>query len=70
MARSSLTPREYEILWMLAKGLTNKEIGKGLGITENTARNHVNSIIEKLDVSDRTEAATTAIQRGLISVVD
>jgi two-component system NarL family response regulator len=67
MARSSLTPREYEILRMLVKGLTNKEIGRVLGISENTARNHVNSIIDKLQVSDRTEAATTAIHQGLIS---
>jgi two-component system, NarL family, response regulator len=68
MARSSLTPREYQILQMLAKGLTNKEIGRVFGISENTARNHVNNIIEKLEASDRTGAVTTAIQRGLISV--
>jgi DNA-binding NarL/FixJ family response regulator len=67
MTRSSLTARELDILQMLAKGLTNKEIGAVLKISENTARNHVISIIEKLDVSDRTEAATTAIQRGIIS---
>jgi two-component system NarL family response regulator len=68
MARSSLTPRENEILQMLAKGLTNKEIGRVLNISENTARNHVNSILEKLQVSDRTEAAITAVQQGLISL--
>jgi two-component system NarL family response regulator len=65
--RSELTPREVEILEMLAKGLTNKEIGRALTISENTVRNHVVSIIGKLDVSDRTEAATAAIQRGIIS---
>jgi len=70
VARSPLTPREHQILQMLAKGLTNKEIGRVLGISENTARNHVNSIIEKLQVSDRTEAATTAIHQGLISLGD
>jgi DNA-binding NarL/FixJ family response regulator len=70
MMRSSLTCRELEILKMLAKGLTNKQIGHALGISDNTVRNHVNSIIEKLEVSDRTEAATTAIQRGLIGVED
>jgi two-component system NarL family response regulator len=53
---------------MLSKGLTNKQIGHALGISDNTVKNHVNSIIEKLEVSDRTEAATTAIQRGLIIV--
>lgn len=70
MSRSSLTPREHQILEMLAKGLTNKDIGRVLGISENTARNHVNSIIEKLQVSDRTEAVTTAIQQGIISISD
>jgi two-component system NarL family response regulator len=67
MTRSNLTARELDILQMLAKGLTNKEIGAVFKISENTARNHVISIIEKLDVSDRTEAATAAIQRGIIS---
>lgn len=66
--RSNLTAREIEILKMLSKGPTNKEIGRALGISDNTVKNHVNSIIEKLEVSDRTEAATTAIQRGIISV--
>jgi len=65
--RSELTAREIEILTMLAKGLTNKEIGRVLNISDNTVRNHVVNIIEKLDVSDRTEAATAAIQRGIIS---
>lgn len=68
MMRTDLTARELEILKMLAKGPTNKEIAQALGISDNTVRNHVNSIIEKLEVSDRTAAATTAIQRGLISV--
>jgi two-component system, NarL family, response regulator len=68
MMRSNLTTRELEILKMVARGLTNKQIGKALEISGNTVRNHVNSIIEKLEVSDRTEAATTAIQRGLIDV--
>jgi two-component system, NarL family, response regulator len=66
--RTDLTARELEVLHMLARGLTNKEIGSALNISSNTVRNHVNSIIEKLEVSDRTEAATTAIQRGIIEV--
>ena len=66
--RTELTARELEVLHMLARGLTNKEIGNALEISGNTVRNHVNSIIEKLEVSDRTEAATTAIQRGIIEV--
>jgi DNA-binding NarL/FixJ family response regulator len=68
MMRTNLTPRELEVLQMLARGLTNKEIGKALDISGNTVRNHVNSIIEKLEVSDRTEAATTAIHRGIIEI--
>jgi DNA-binding NarL/FixJ family response regulator len=67
MMRAELTARELEILRVLAKGLTNKQIGKVLGISQNTVKNHVNSVIEKLEVSDRTEASTTAIQRGIIS---
>jgi DNA-binding NarL/FixJ family response regulator len=66
MTRSNLTARELEILEMLAKGLTNKQIGVALGISDNTARNHVNSIIDKLEVADRTEAATAAIEQGII----
>ncbi len=68
MMRTNLTARELEVLKMLAKGLTNKQIGRALDISDNTVRNHVNSIIEKLEVSDRTEAATTAIHRGIIEV--
>jgi two-component system NarL family response regulator len=68
MVRTNLTSRELEILKMLSKGPTNKQIGHALGISDNTVRNHVLKIIEKLEVSDRTEAATTAIQRGLITV--
>ena len=67
MVRTNLTARELEILKLLSKGLTNKQIGQALRISANTVRNHVLKIIEKLEVSDRTEAATTAIQRGLIT---
>ena len=70
MSRSNLTDREREILELMAKGLTNKQIGTALYISANTARNHVNNIIEKLEVADRTEAVTTAIQQGLLSVND
>jgi DNA-binding NarL/FixJ family response regulator len=68
MLRSDLTSRELEILEMLAKGLTNKQIGHALEISENTVRNHVNSIMEKLEVSDRTEAVAVAIQQGIIQI--
>jgi two-component system NarL family response regulator len=70
MAKARLTPREHQVLQLVAKGLTNKEIGRAFGISDNTARNHVNSIIEKLEVSDRTEAATMAIRQGLVSLSD
>lgn len=68
MGRSNLTPREHQVLQLVAKGCTNKEIGRAFGISDNTARNHVNSIIEKLEVSDRTEAATIAMRQGLVSL--
>ena len=66
MMRSSLTAREIEFLPLLAKGLTNKQIARLLDISENTTRNHVNRIIEKLGVSGRTEAVTAALQQGII----
>ena len=68
MSRPALTARELEILEMLAKGLTNKQIGTVFQISGNTARNHVNSILEKLEAADRTEAVSTAIQQGIIDV--
>lgn len=68
MARSNLTQREHQVLQLVAKGLTNKDIGRAMGISDKTARNHVNSIIEKLEVSDRTEAATIAMRQGLVAL--
>jgi DNA-binding NarL/FixJ family response regulator len=64
--RSSLSAREIEILEMVAKGLTNKEIAGALHISFYTVRNHVNHISAKLEVADRTEAATVAIRQGII----
>ena len=61
-----LTPREMQVLDQLAKGLANKEIADVLNITEHTAKDHLKSILAKLDVADRTEAVTAAIQRGMI----
>jgi two-component system NarL family response regulator len=63
---SQLTPRELEVLRLLIKGLSNKEIGSVLGASEFTAKFHVKNILAKLQVSDRTEAATAAFQRGII----
>jgi DNA-binding NarL/FixJ family response regulator len=66
--RPDLTARELEILKMVSKGLTNRDIGQALGISSFTVKNHVNSIIEKLEVGDRTEAVTISIQKGIIRV--
>lgn len=68
LMRSTLTARESEILNELAGGLTNRQIGKRLNISENTVRNHVKSLLGKLEVSDRTEAATIAMRRGIIQI--
>lgn len=63
---SDLTQRELEVLQLLIKGLSNREIGEILGFTENTAKFHIKNILSKLQVSDRTEAATAAFQRGIL----
>jgi DNA-binding NarL/FixJ family response regulator len=60
----------HQVLQLVAKELTNEEIGQVFGIRDKTARNHVNSIIEKLEVSDRTETATIAMRQGLVSMTD
>lgn len=66
--RSSLSPRELEILELLSKGLTNKEIAQAFGISRHTVRNHINNITQKLDVTDRTEAASVAMKQGIIPI--
>ena len=66
--RRNLSLRELEILEMLAKGLTNKEIANVLGISQFTVRNQVSSLSTKLEASDRTEAARVAIEQGLILI--
>ncbi len=62
-----LTPREAEVLSLLAQGRTNRQIGAGLYISEKTASVHVSNIIAKLGASGRTEAVAIAAQRGLLS---
>jgi DNA-binding NarL/FixJ family response regulator len=64
----TLTPRELEVLHELAKGLANKQIASVLNISEHTTKGHLKNILSKLHVADRTEAATVAIQRGLIHI--
>jgi len=61
-----LTPRETEILQIIAKGLSNREAAEVLGVSRATVRTHLEHIYAKLDVSNRTEAVTEAIRRGLI----
>jgi len=70
MMRADLTARELQTLELLALGSTNKQIVEALGISDNTVRHHVNSIMGKLQVSDRTEAVATAIRTGVLSVKD
>lgn len=66
MAGSELTAREMEVLELIVKGQSNKEIGASLRISEATVKSHVNNVLSKLGVSDRTQAATMALQRGLV----
>ena len=62
----TLTPREQEVLAMLAEGLLNREIAHRLHISEHTVKFHISSIMGKLDASSRTEAVTRGIRRGLV----
>jgi two-component system NarL family response regulator len=66
MAGSDLTSREMEVLELIVRGQSNKEIGSSLNISEATVKSHINNILSKLGVTDRTQAATTALQRGLV----
>lgn len=68
MAGGPLSAREIEVLKWIAEGKSNKEIATLLFISEGTVKTHVLSIHEKLGVSDRTEAAVTAIKRGILKV--
>jgi DNA-binding NarL/FixJ family response regulator len=63
---AGLSAREAEVLALIVKGHGNKQIAYQLGIAEHTVKNHVKSILSKLSVDDRTQAATAAIQRGII----
>lgn len=63
---TELTTREHEVLRLIVQGHSNKEIGNLLHISEATVKTHINNLLSKLGVSDRTQAATTALQRGLV----
>lgn len=65
-AGSALTERETDVLRLIVRGKSNKEIGALLFISEATVKTHINNLLSKLGVSDRTQAATTALQRGIV----
>ncbi|HEY83528.1 MAG TPA: response regulator transcription factor [Chloroflexi bacterium] len=67
---SPLSPREMEILQHIAKGQSNKEVAYDLGISRQTVKNHMTSILRKLAVNDRTQAALYAVKRGWIRLQD
>jgi two-component system NarL family response regulator len=66
MPRPDLSAREVQVLELIVRGLANKQIAYALSIAEHTVKNHVKNILSKLGVQDRTQAATAAIQRGII----
>lgn len=66
MSSPQLTPREMEVLQQMSQGKSNIEIGNALFIAEGTVKAHINSILSKLNASDRTQAVTSAIKRGLV----
>ncbi len=66
--RRSLSPRELEVLDYLRRGLSNRDIGLGLGVSEHTAKAHVKAILAKLEAADRAEAVANGFQRGLLQV--
>jgi len=63
-----LTPRELEVLTLIAEGLCNKDIARELSISEKTVKNHINNIFSKLHLYDRTQAMLYAIRKGLVKV--
>jgi len=65
-ARPALTSRELDVLELIVRGLVNKQIAYSLNVAEYTVANHVKSILHKMGVQDRTQAATEAIRRGII----
>jgi DNA-binding NarL/FixJ family response regulator len=64
--RVSLTGREVEVLQLMADGKSNAEIAEALGRAEGTMKIHVHNILQKLDATDRTQAVTIALRRGIL----
>mgnify|MGYP003471098113 FL=1 len=68
LSNPELSERELEVLRSLAQGMSNAEIADALSIGEGTVKSHVNRILNKLDVSDRTQAVIVAVKRGIVSL--
>ena len=68
MSQPDLTAREIDVLHLMAAGCSNQEIGKRLFIAEGTVKAHVNNILSKMSVSDRTQAVTSALRRGIVQL--
>lgn len=66
MGSEDLTQREFEVLEQIVSGKSNKEIATELDVSESTVKTHINSLLSKLGVTDRTQAATTALRRGIV----
>lgn len=69
-AEEALSARELQVLTMIARGPSNKEVGRQLHISEATVKTHLLHIFEKLGVSDRTQAVTVALQRGMLDLAE
>ncbi|MBN8564446.1 MAG: response regulator transcription factor [Leptolyngbya sp. UWPOB_LEPTO1] len=68
LSNPELSERELEVLRLLAQGMSNADIATALGIGEGTVKSHVNRILNKLDVNDRTQAVIVAVKRGIVSL--
>jgi two-component system NarL family response regulator len=68
MGTEELTPREFDVLEQIVRGLSNKDIATELEISEATVKTHINNLLSKLGVTDRTQAATAALQRGIVTL--
>ena len=68
MAKERLTPREMDVLGCIAKGFSNQDIGKALGLSEKTVKNHLTSIFHKLKVNDRTQALVYVLKNKIVTL--
>lgn len=68
LVRPSLTPRELDVLRLVAKGRTNKEIASAMFVSEETVKTHMKALFQKLDVHDRAEAVSVSLKRGIIRI--